>query len=156
MAYLSLLQKLGPPPVARPPSYLQQLQPKPAAPLPEGALQGTTAFALADNALLTTGHPATLASRLTVIGAPDRPQSRHPLYDGKPLVHDKLVALLTAVMAAWPADTDPPSIDIIRRAAVAHAFANPAADPWLNALRGWLAHGDRDQCAASPACPSPG
>jgi hypothetical protein len=148
MTYLSLLQKPGaPPPLPTTgcaaffrPSYLSLLQPKPAVPLPEGALAGSTAFALAYNALLTTGHPASLASRLTTL--PQSPNSSRvrPLLDGKPLNKTLLVELLHAIMPAWPADAEPPSIDILQRAATAHAFAAPAADPWLTALRGWLAH----------------
>jgi hypothetical protein len=126
MTYLSLLQKPGPP---LPASYLSLLQRPPPAPLPEGALAGTTAFALAYNALLTHRR------RLTAM-----PQSRRPLLDGRPLSKTLLVELLHAIMPAWPDDAEPPSIDTIQRAATAHAFATPAADPYESALRGWLAH----------------
>jgi hypothetical protein len=67
------------------------------------------------------------------------PQSRRPLIDGKPANKTMLVELLRAITPTLPADSDPPSIDTIQRAVVAHAFANPADDPWLSALRGWLA-----------------
>jgi len=131
MSYLNLLQ--SPRPTVGRSSYLSLLTPIPPAPLPEGALAGSTPFAFVYNALLTTGRP-TLASRLTTL-----PQTRRPLLDGAPLNPSRLVELLTTVMTAWPAHTEPPSIDVVSRAAWAHAFANPAADPWLNALRGWLA-----------------
>jgi hypothetical protein len=68
------------------------------------------------------------------------PQSRRPLLDGRPLSKTLLVELLHAIMPAWPDDAEPPSIDTIQRAATAHAFANPAADPYENTLRGRLAH----------------
>jgi hypothetical protein len=130
MTYLAYLQRpTAPTPSDHGPvrttSYLSQLQPTPAAPLPEGALAGSTSFALTYNILLPHRH------RLTI-----RPQSHRPLLDGEPLAHDRLIALTRLVQGAG-VDA---SIDTIQRAATAHAFATPAADPWLSALRGWLAH----------------
>jgi hypothetical protein len=94
-------------------------------------MAGSTMFALAYNALLP--H----RDRLTT-----RPHSRRPLLDGEPLAHAKLVELSLLVhsrLASVHDLRDPLSIDAISRAATAHAFASPAGDPWLNALRGWLA-----------------
>lgn len=142
MAYLNLLQRTPSPiayshldadahpslrsPTATPKSYLEQLLPPVREPLSPGSLAGRTQFARAYNALLPQQH------RFFSIGSG---KSRGLLHDGREVDISVLVELAELCAEADVA----PSIDTIRRVAMALAYINPAADPWEGALKGWLA-----------------